>query len=129
MLRYSWAGAQGVGSIDRSQISHGGKLGERSWRRACRSSGDPAKLLQAVEEAFDTVALAVERLRPPVVLGFTVGSVRDVGNYTLATDMGSDAVGVITFVASYHGASASLRPARLGGRPDGSSRRRAWIMW
>ena len=60
-------------------------------------------MLELAEEAFDLIALAVERLReagPPLAVGLG----RDVGNSALALDQVADGVAVISLVAQYDGA-------------------------
>lgn len=60
-------------------------------------------MLELAKEAFDLIALAVERLReagPPLAVGLG----RDVGNSALALDQVADGVAVISLVAEYDGA-------------------------
>jgi hypothetical protein len=61
------------------------------------SGGDPAELLELVEEAFDKVALAVEGLSPAKAL-LAPDHVGDVGDGAAGLDVSSEPVGVISLV-------------------------------
>src|SRR5262245_62715984 len=86
--------------LKRSQPNpHGGELnkGKEVGTELVIACGDAAKLLQSVEEALDAVAFAIQGLGPPI-LRYAIGSVRDVGDRALVTDMRADVVGVIGLV-------------------------------
>src|SRR4029453_8916338 len=117
--------------------SHGGELDESKevGTKFVIARRDAAKLLQSVEEALDAIAFAIKGLGPPV-LGFAIGSVRDVGHRTLVTDMRADVVGVIGLVGDDDGTVRPLSrasaqeascasPGEIRSRPDGLSRRPA----
>ena len=61
--------------------------GEEASAELIVARGNAPILLQFVEEALDAIALAIKRLGP-AVLGFAIGSVRDVGDRAL-TDAAS----------------------------------------
>ena len=75
------------------------------------ASSDPAVLLELVKEAFDMVALAIESLFPPGLLG-PVGAVGDVGNGASSPDMGANSIRVVGFVGDHNG--TLLEPLEQG---------------
>ena len=82
-------------------------------------------MLQFAEEAFDQVALAVERLAE-AGLPFAVGLGGDVGHRTLALDQVADAARIISLVAEHDGAgSEAVEQAERGGRIVRLPRRQA----
>jgi hypothetical protein len=66
------------------------------------AGGNPAVLLELVEEALDMVALAIKSPCPPG-LPPPMGAVGDVRNGALSSDMGADAIRVVSFVSDDNG--------------------------
>ena len=77
------------------------------------ASGNPAELLELIEEAFNMVALAVERLLPSVPL-LAIGAVGNVGNGTLSPDVRTNTVRIVAFVGNDHGTLLKTGEQRFG---------------
>jgi hypothetical protein len=74
---------------------------------------DTAELFELVEEAFNLVALAVERFSPAKAL-LAPNHVGDVGDGATRLELGSETIGVVGLVGDDDGASINRGKERLG---------------
>jgi hypothetical protein len=76
--------------------------------------GDPSEVLEAPEHALDGVTVAVEIGRE-TILPAPVGLGRDVGRGTLALDLATNGVAIITLVAMQDFGAGHLVEQGIGG--------------
>ena len=79
------------------------------------TGGDATEVLELAEEAFDQIAVTVERLAE-AGFPFAIGFGRDVGHRALRLDQIADAIGVISLVGENDGARIeTIKQAERGG--------------
>jgi hypothetical protein len=80
------------------------------------AGSDASKVLQPVEEAFDQVAMLIERRVEVAAVTLSVGVHGDVGPATLALKESDDPIRVIAFVAEHDAAGDGLVEELAGRR-------------